>query len=438
MKFIFVSLVFVSCFTSFLQAQTCLKESKKFFNSKDYISAEHALEKCSENEKKNSNVQISIGGIKLLLAKYDEANTCFENALKTMPTNSPYFAYVYSSLGDIAMRKNQTQKALKSYENALKYEAADLNALVGYGLTLEKTGNKTEAAKNYKKALEIDFSNLEARKGLIRLEPDCLNDKEKLSALKDRNIIAPEAQTFTEEDINILRKILKAERGSSLEYLSMKYGNGLPEGTSFERNPNTFYARKMLTLSGYRLLMEKLSSDAKEFFLSKKVIASDLFSLTDLNGKPIFDEKGILTDEGLVAYNRSLKGKKSYLLPGEKSPANKEKDMALVKELLSEGYEEVTRLEFQYVEQETLCPEVTLVKNLKCKVIGEGKNKRFFVSAREDDTPPFSVPLMFVEQYRELYGKHNKDYSPVYKDTFGENQRALPKLCNKKGELAGI
>lgn len=438
MKFILTSLIFLSCCVSFLQAQTCLKESRKFFDSKDYISAEHALEKCSAEEKLNPNIQISMGGIKLLLAKYDEAGTHFENALKTMPKKSPYFAYVYSSLGDIAMRKNQIAKALQLYENALKYESADLNALVGYGLTLEKTGNKTEAAVNYKKALDIDFSNLEARKGLIRLEPDCLNEKEKLSALKDRNIIAPEAESFNEADLNTLRKILKAERGSSIEYLSMKYGNILPEGTIFEKNPNTFYARKMLTLSGYNLLMEKLSTDAKDFFLSQKIVASDLFSLTDFNGKPIFNDKGLLTDEGLVAYNKSLKGKKAYLLPGEKAPEDKEKNLALVKELLAKGYEEVTRLEFQYVEQETLCPERTLVGSLKCRTVGEGKEKRYFVPADENTLPPFSVPFMFVEEYRELYGKHNKDYSPVYRDTFGEKQRTFPKLCDKHGNLVGI
>lgn len=438
MKFILTSLLFLSCCSSFLQAQSCLKESKKLFNEKDYTSAEHTLDACPEEDKKNPNVQISLGGIKLLLAKYDEAGGHFENALKTMPRNSPYFSYVYSSLGDIAMRKNQMAKALQLYETALKYESADLNALVGYGLTLEKVGEKAEAAKNYKKALDIDFSNIEARKGLIRLEPDCLSEKEKLSALKDRNIIAPEAITFTEADIDLLRKILKAERGSSIEYLSMKYGNMLPEGTYFEKNPNTFYARKMLTLSGYNLLMEKLSSDAKDFFLSQNILVSELFSLLDLNGKPIFDEKGLLTDEGLVAYNRSLKGKKGYLLPGEKASKIKTQELALVKQLLAQGYEEVTRLEFQYVEQETLCPESTLVRSVRCRTVGEGKDKRYFVPAGPEDTPPFTVPFMFVEEYRELYGKHSKDYSPVYRDTFGERQRVLPKLCNEKGELSGI
>jgi len=437
-KFVLTSLLLLSCCSSFLQAQSCLKESKKFFSEKDYISAEHTLDRCPAEDKKNPNVQISLGGIKLMLGKYDDAGAYFENALKIMPKNSPYFAYVYSSLGDIAMRKNQTAKALQLYENSLRYESANLNALVGYGLTLEKTGQKAEAAKNYQKALNIDFSNLEARKGLIRLEPDCLTEKEKLEALKDRNIIAPEALTFTEVDMDLLRKILKAERGSSIEYLSMKFGNMLPEGTYFEKNPNTFYARKMLTLNGYNLLMEKLSKDATDFFRSQKIVVSELFSLADLNGRPIFNEQGILTDEGLVAYNKSLKGKKAYLLPGEKASVIRDKELALVKELLAKGYEEVTRLEFQYVEQETLCPESTLVRSVRCRTVGEGKDKRYFVPAGPDDTPPFTVPLMFVEEYRDLYGKHNQDYSPVYRDTFGESQRTLPKLCNKKGELAGI
>ena len=438
MRFILTFLVFLSCCVTFLQAQNCVKEARKFFNSKDYISAEHTLNKCSAEEKKDPNVQISAGSIKLLIAKYEEAGAHFENALKIMPPDSPYFAYVYSSLGDISMHKNKVVQAMQLYETALKYDPENLNALVGYGLLLEKNGDKEKAAKNYQKALEIDFANLESRKGLIRLEPDFLTEKEKLNALIDRNIIDPDAKTFTEEDINTLKKILKAERGSSIEYLAIKFGNNLPDGVVFERNPNTFYSRKLLTLNGYNLLMEKLSTDAKDFFLSKKVAVADLFSLTDFNGKHVFNDKGLLTDEGLVVYNRSLKGKKAYLLPGEKAPVDKEKELAELKQLVSEGYEEVSRLEFKYVEQETQCPESVLVSKLRCRIIGEGANRRYFVLNAPDTVPPFTIPYAFVEEYRDTYGSHhNEGRQPVYRNTFGDRQVGYTQ-CNKKGEWVGL
>ena len=424
--------------TSFLSAQACLETSRKFFNSKDYIAAQHALEKCSKKEQATPNVQISMGGIKFLLAKYNEAEKHFNSALKSLPKNSPYFAYVYSSLGDIAVQKKQINKANEYYQKSLKYQPEDINALVGYGYTLEKTGKKDVAAKYYKQALNIDFSNIKARQGLIRLEPDCLSDKEKLDALKDRNIIAPEAETYTDEDITTLRKILEAERGSSIDYLTLKFGALLPEGSVFERNPNTFYARKMLTLSGYKLLIDNLSSEAKDFFSSKGVIVSNLFSLTDFNGKPIFDENGLLTEEGLIVYNRSLKGKKAYLLPGEKAPAIKEKENELVKQYIAQGYSEVTRLEFQYVEDETQCSEETLVKKLKCRTLGDGRDKRYFVLSSEDTGLPFSIPYELVEKYRELHGRNDENSAPVYRDTFGEKQRGPLTLCNSKGEMAGL
>lgn len=438
MKKFLIFILFTIFTCSFLCAQSCLEKSRKFFNAKDYISAQHALEKCSKKEQASPDVQISMGGIKFLLAKYNEAEKYFNSALKTMPKNSPYFAYVYSSLGDIAVQKKQINKANEYYQKSLKYQPEDINALVGYGYTLEKTGKKDAAAKYYKQALNIDFSNLHARKGLIRLEPDCLSDKEKLEALKDRNIIAPEAETFTKEDIETLRKILKAERGSSIDYLTLKLGAMLPEGSVFERNPNTFYARKMLTLSGYNLLIDNLSNEAKEFFLSKNIMASDLFLLTDFNGKPIFDENGLLTEEGLIAYNRSLKGKKSYLLPGEKAPITKEKENELVKQYIEQGYSEVTRLEFQYVESETRCSEQTLVNALKCRTIGDGRDKRYFVLSREDTQIPFSIPYETVLEYRELFGKHNENDIPVYRDTFGEKQRGILTLCDDKGEIASL
>ncbi len=419
-----------------LFAQACLETSRKFFNAKDHISAEHALEKCSKKERATPNVQISMGGVKFLLAKYDEAEKYFNTALKTMPKNSPYFAYVYSNLGDIAIQKKQINKAKDYYKKSLEYQPEDINSLVGYGYTLEKTGNKNSAITYYKKALDIDFSNLAARKNLIRLEPDSLSDKEKLEALKNRNIIAPESETFTEEDLSTLKKILKAERGSAVDYLSLKFGVTLPEGVIFERNPNTFYARKMLTLKGYNLLIEKLSSEAKEFFLSKNIVASDLFLLTDFNGKPVFNSKGLLTEEGLMAYNKSLKGNKSYLLPGEKPAVTKEKEDEIAKQYLAKGYEEVSRLEFQYIEDESLCSEKTLVESLKCRTVGDGGDKRYFVLSKEDTQIPYSIPYMLVEEYRELHGKHNQDNVPVYRSTFGEKQRGILTLCNEKGELA--
>ena len=437
MKKLSLFILFAFFISSLLPAQSCLEKSRKFFNSKDYISAEHALEKCSKAEMADPNVQISMGGIKFLLAKYDEAEKYFNSALKALPKNSPYFAYVYSNLGDIAIQKKQLNKAMNYYQKSLKYEPENINALIGYGYTLERTDKKDLAVKYYKQALNIDFSNLAARKNLIRLEPDSLTDKEKLEALKDRNIISPEAENFSEEDIDLLKKILKAERGSAIEYLSLKFGAMLPESAVFERNPNTFYARKMLTLSGYNLLIDKLSSEAKEFFLSKKIIASDLFLLTDFNGKPIFNENGLLTEEGLMAYNKSLKGKKSYLLPGEKAPEDKAKEDELAKQYILQGYSEATRLEFKYVIEESGCSEETLINRLKCRVIGDGKDRRYFVLSSENTEIPYSIPYMFVQEYRELYGRHNKNNTPVYKNTFGEKQRNLT-LCDEKGEMAGL
>ena len=231
---------------------------------------------------------------------------------------------------------------------------------------------------------------------------------------------------------------MKAERGSGIEYLSLKFGDTLPEGVIFESNPNTFYSRKILTLSGYNLLIDRLSGEAKEFFLSQKVTASDLFSLTDFNGKKIFDEKGLLTEEGLSVYNKSLKGKKAYLLPGEKAPVDNSQIDNLVKQYLAQGYSEVSRLEFQYVEDETLCSEKTLVNNLRCRTVGEGNNKRYFVLSREDTTIPYSIPFMFVEKYREMHNRDNGNEAPVYRDTFGERQRDIGSLCDKNGNMLGI
>ena len=45
-KFLFIVLSLIFC-SGIVLAQACLEEGRKLFESKDYVAAEHALEKCS-------------------------------------------------------------------------------------------------------------------------------------------------------------------------------------------------------------------------------------------------------------------------------------------------------------------------------------------------------------------------------------------------------
>lgn len=413
----------------------CLSKSKEYFNEKEYSLAEKTLNGCLKTNPKNADALISLAGVEMILGKFNNAEKNFTKALNYLNAKSPYKAYIYSRLGDIYMRKANLKEAERYYKTALKYEPANINALVGAGICEEKTGKIPQAVEYYKKALAVDFTNVVSRERLIALEPDILTKDELLRTMKERNIIDPAAQEFSREDMQTLSKMITAEKSNGIEYLSQKYGGKIPNGLIVERDSNKVYVRKMLTITGYNDLLGKLSSDAKQFLINKGVPVSELFSLRDKNRKLIFNDMGNLTDEGLVAFTKMLRGEKSYYRPGEKLPATQKEIEMQVRNLISQNYMEITNTEYAALMTRTQCSENTLRNQLKVRYVNiGGGNKRYFVFAHPDALEPFSYPYLYVQQYRQERRQANSD-APVYGNSFGLGNGLPAKLCKKDGTL---
>ena len=435
MKSFLSFLIFITLSAACFAQDACLQRAKDFFTEKEFALAEDILKQCLRQKPGDADTLISLGGVQMVLGKFAEAEQNFKIAAGVAGAGSPYIAYIYSRLGDIAMRKADLREAASYYDAALKREPANINALIGKGITEEKAGRTQEAVALFKKALAVDFTNVVARDRLIAMEPDILTQEEVLLTMKERNIIDPSATDFTIEEENLLRQMIRAEKDSGLEYLASKYGGVIPDGFVVERDSGKVYVRKMLTLTGYKDLIVQLSRDAKQLFMDRGVTPGNLFKLKNFDGKEVFDDKGILTDEGLAVYSQALRGAKAYLQPGETLPSSQREVDALAQRYIKQGYSEITESEYTFLQRETQCNETTLVKDLRARVINiDARKKRVFLLSREDTPEPFNFPYLVVLEYRRNLNE-NKKNQPTYSSAFGLGGGVKMKLCNKNGDL---
>ena len=163
-----------------------------------------------------------------------------------------------------------------------------------------------------------------------------------------------------------------------------------------------------------------------------------MFKARDASGKDIFNNAGNLTDAGLTAFTKMLRGEKSYYLPGEKLPATQKDIENQIRNLLAQGYYEVSPSDFIYLLDATKCREEVLHSAFRSRAIDTGNGKRrFFLST--DDTPnprgcglPFSHLYIAIQDYH-AQKKSSRSDAPVYSNTFGTGNGFKINLCTKDG-----
>ena len=378
---------------------SCLESGKNYFAAKKYSQAKNTFTRCLKIDPNSVDAHLSLAGVLLTQEDLDGAEKQFYAALRNMPRTSPYWSYSYSMLGDIALKRQQNDDALKMYSKSLEYNAANVNSLVGKGVILEYQGDKQGAAGYYRSALAVEPLNLIARKRLISLEPEYLTDAEMLTALKQRYAVDPNAQELTEENRELFAKIHSAEQRGGLEYLKNKYTR-IPQGYVATLNKDTDFARDILTLDGYNALEKSIGQDAIAVFQKAGVPVKDVFDLRDMKGEKVFTPQSTLTASGFTVYTEALKGRKTFLLPQEDVPPTQEfltQVASRVKQLQDAGYVEITRSELKMIENQTKCSEKTLVTKLGVYILNVTKNeRRYFILARQTADPKKGVPYYYL------------------------------------------
>lgn len=389
----------VSADTGKQTISSCLESGKKAFSAKEYLQAQDTFTRCLKLDPDNVEAHLSLAGVLLTQDDLNGAEKYFNAVLKRMKRTSPYWSYTYSMLGDIALKRQQNDLALKMYSKSLEYNAANVNSLVGKGVIVEYQGDRQGAAEYYRSALAVEPLNLIARKRLVNLEPDFLTDDEMLAALKQRYAVAPDAARLTDDDRALFADIHKAEQRQGIEYLKNKYPK-VPQEYLVTINKDTDFEREMLTLAGYKALEKHIGQDAIAVFQKGGVPIKDVFDLRDMKGEKIFKADSTLTDSGFFVYTEALQNRKAFLLPKEAVPPTQaflNKVTARVQELKDAGYVEITRSELKMIQNQTKCSEETLRSKLGLYVLNVTKNdRRYFIIARQTADPKKSVPYYYL------------------------------------------
>ena len=406
----FFSFIFILSGVVSLHAQTtdqaltsCLEEGKKFFSAREYPKASIQFEKCVAQNPSNVDAQLSLAGALLTQNKFKEAEEHFTQALKNMDRQSPYRAYTYSMLGDIALKQQKNEEALSMYSKSLEYNAANVNSLIGKGVIVEYKGDKKAAAECYRSALAVEPLNLIARKRLINLEPDYFTDDEILVALKQRYAVAPQTKELTDENRQLFRKIHLTEQRRGVDYLRNKFPQ-IPPDYVVTLNKDSDFSREILTLNGYKALQQQLANDAINTFQKVGVEPKEIFDLRDLKGAPVFDKEGLLTEAGFQVYIQALNNKKAFLRPNQEVPPTEDqlkKAQQAAERLQKDGYIEISPLEMKKLEEVTKCSRDTLKKDLGVYFLPITKSRnRFFVQTKEQTNPNKGVSYYYIAKER--------------------------------------
>lgn len=377
----------------------CMDQGKTYYATKEYELAKEKFTECIQKDASHVEARLSLAGVFLTQDDLDKADTHFRYALSKMKKTSPYLSYTYSMLGDIALKRQKNEEALKLYAQSLVYNPANVNSLVGKGVILEYEGDKKAASELYRSALAVEPLNLIARKRLINLEPEYFTDDELLAALKQRYALSPSATEISLEDRELFSNIHQAEQRMGVSYLKNKYPK-LPSEYVVVLNKDTDFEREILTLEGYKALRKQIGQDAIAVFQKVGVPIKDVFSLRDMKGNPVFAEDGTLTESGYLAYTAALKNQKKFLLPKEDVPPTPDflkKAAKLVEDLKEGGYTQITPAELKMLKAKTNCSEETMRKHLGLYVLQISKNDlRYFIISRKHTNPKKGILFHYL------------------------------------------
>ncbi len=114
-----------------------------------------------------------------------------------------------------------------------------------------------------------------------------------------RGLLAADSGSYTTQDEELLARIHLAETAGALRYLRAR---GTLDGLAVEMKTKTG-RRSRLTKAGYEKWRMLRSQDALAFFQSKDIGAVDAFKLKDLEGRPLFEKDGQLSEPGQTVLN---------------------------------------------------------------------------------------------------------------------------------------
>lgn len=127
-----------------------------------------------------------------------------------------------------------------------------------------------------------------------------------LAEMWQRRILASDANVWSPEDFSLLSRIRAVEKDALI--LLRRKERSLARLVIEQKAPGARQTVPRLSKEGYHRYIFLLSQDAVEFFGRKGVDAKFVFKLKDVQGRPLFEDGGRLTEIGERIYTRGRLG----------------------------------------------------------------------------------------------------------------------------------
>jgi hypothetical protein len=208
-----------------------------------------------------------------------------------------------------------------------------------------------------------------------------------LTELRLRGILGPDQEEVRPEDLQLLAEMRRAEKEGGIEFLKSEAGTVRPY--SVERKVPGGHLELLFNARGFETYRQLLSQAAIHDFEVLGIQLKYVFYLVDGGERPLFDEEGMLTQNGTdVVYAMRKGAKAAWKLPGQDLPPNgpKEKpDDAAALALLAKGFEEISGPELHYIQKASKCSVAQLQSQYTLKKIDKDpKRPRWFL--HKDDS----------------------------------------------------
>lgn len=419
-----------------------IKELEQRVKIKDKKANEEKYNICINQYKKEKNPQTALNIIKSCI-KISKNKELMFDYIKLLYLNSEYEKAIdeikknkienfknkndiYLILADSYYKKGDLKNSIKYYKELDKMQINEPKILLKYAQILEEDGDKINAIDIYKRIYSLT-PNKDIYEKIELLKVDTMGKDEIMADLKLRNMIEKEKITILPNDKKLFLSVKLIERKGAIDWLTKTY----PGYANIIVNDNN---QLKIMNEGYKLYLKYISQKAIKLFQKNNIEPKYLFELVDENGNKIFDKKGNLTYEGLIAYYNAVEtNKKTYFLADEVLPKkpefkqsyekNEKEFDKIKKKLTSEGYDEISEDEYLFLIKKTNCPESVLLNypcNLK-KIKINNKNRYFACSDLKcaNDPPRYTAITLYtyIVSYRE--GNNNNDGEDSARNFFG-------------------
>lgn len=133
-----------------------------------------------------------------------------------------------------------------------------------------------------------------------------------LEEMWQRRLLPPDQKMWSPADQELLGRMRRAEN-DALALLRRKFGGLRPWVAKSRGGTGVAF----LTKFGYETYLRVLTQEAIEYFESKGVDAKKVFKLRSWDGRPLFDGRGSITEDGADVYRRAGRNQEVFWrLPG--------------------------------------------------------------------------------------------------------------------------